>query len=327
MSKEFFIYNEQTLTYEKVNQSFSQRLLKIGIYIVSVLVTSSIFFLVVDHYVDTPSELALKTEFKQIEYQFSQLGDQVSVMDKVINNIQQRDAGVYRTLFGMEPLDKDVWNGGIGGSELDIKDIPYTDSDGLLAKTQSSVNKLKRQIYLQSISLDTIEMLAKEREENLASIPSIKPIREDKLKRKLQLLSGFGMRLHPVHKVNKMHKGIDFTAPYNTPIQATGDGVVVRVANKKTGYGKHVVIDHGHGYKTLYGHMKSTSVKVGDKVKKGQHIGKVGSTGTSTAPHCHYEVHYKNRPVNPINYVMDGLTPSEYQDLVIKASIANQSFD
>ena len=143
----------------------------------------------------------------------------------------------------------------------------------------------------------------------------------------MHYLSGYGIRLHPVHKIKKFHKGIDFTAPRGTAIQATGNGVIQRVENRKNGYGRNVIIDHGFGYTTLYAHMQDVDVEVGDTVTKGQKIGTIGSSGTSTAPHLHYEVRINNRPVNPIDYCMDGLTPEEYKELVIRASIENQSFD
>jgi murein DD-endopeptidase MepM/ murein hydrolase activator NlpD len=180
---------------------------------------------------------------------------------------------------------------------------------------------------LQSKSLDEILRLAQQKEEMLAAIPSIKPLRSDKLRRDIQLLSGFGWRTHPIHKVRKMHAGIDFSAPKGTSIQATGNGKVIKVERKSTGYGVAVTIDHGYGYQTLYGHMWKVNVEVGEKVVKGQKIGEVGSTGTSTAPHCHYEVIYKGKKVNPIHYCMDGLTPEEYAEMAEAAERLNQSFD
>ena len=161
----------------------------------------------------------------------------------------------------------------------------------------------------------------------IASIPSIKPVRIDLLNKNLNAMSGFGIRLHPVHKVDRMHTGIDFTAPSGTPIQATGDGVVIKADYGRVGYGNHVIIDHGYGYSTLYGHMMKIKVKEGQEVKKGQTIGLVGNTGTSTAPHLHYEVRQKGNPVDPIIYCMDDLTPDEYQSLVERAKLENQSFD
>jgi murein DD-endopeptidase MepM/ murein hydrolase activator NlpD len=227
----------------------------------------------------------------------------------------------------MDPIDDAFWEGGVGGHERYAKYKNYRNSGDLMTQIHQKVDKLKRQMVLQSESLDDIEKMAKDKETMLASIPSIKPVRADKLNRGVNLLSGFGYRMHPIHKVVKMHAGIDFSSPRGTYIQATGDGVVKAVLNKKNGYGLHVIISHGYGYETLYGHMSKVDVKVGQKVKKGHHIGKVGSSGTSTAPHCHYEVHYKGKAVNPVDFVLDGLTPKEYAELVRLAELDNQSFD
>jgi len=196
-----------------------------------------------------------------------------------------------------------------------------------LKETKTYVSRLERQIYLQSKSLDTLEKLTKSREEMILSTPSIKPVRIDKLNRDVAQLSGYGIRLHPIHKINKMHEGIDFAAPSGTAIQATGNGKIVKIENKKSGYGLSVVIDHGFNYQTLYGHMKEVKVRLGEKVKKGQLIGLIGSTGTSTAPHCHYEVRFHGKAVNPIHFCMDDLSPLEYQEMANLASAANQSFD
>jgi murein DD-endopeptidase MepM/ murein hydrolase activator NlpD len=195
-----------------------------------------------------------------------------------------------------------------------------------MAEMRQKMDRLKHQMNLQSRSLDSITMMAKDKEMMLASIPSIKPIRSDKLNRTIKLLSGFGPRIHPIHKVRKMHWGIDFSAPSNTPIQATGAGKVT-FSGRKSGYGNCVEIDHGYGYKTLYAHMSTIEVERGEEVVRGEMIGRVGSTGTSTAPHCHYEITLRGQKVDPIQYCLDGLTPGEYQELVELAAVQNQSFD
>jgi murein DD-endopeptidase MepM/ murein hydrolase activator NlpD len=181
-------------------------------------------------------------------------------------------------------------------------------------------------LSIQSKSLDTIQQLANNQQQMLASIPSIKPVREDKLQKSMNVLSGFGYRIHPVYKVKKFHQGVDFPARIGTAIQSTGDGVVAE-AGWHSGYGNCVRINHGYGYETWYAHMSHMDVRVGEKVKKGQKIGQVGDTGLSTAPHLHYEVHYKGGPINPINFCMDKLTPLEYQALTNSANTANQSLD
>lgn len=293
----------------------------------AVVVTALVFYFLTSEYFPSPHEKALKKELTQMEYQFLLMKEQIERADKIIGNLQNRDAKMHRVLFGMDPIDAQVWEGGEGGHDpnFGISHLKYASPS--LKESKSLISKLEKQIFLQSKSLDTLEKLAKTREDMIASIPSVKPVRIDKLSKDVNYLSGFGIRLHPVHKINKMHQGIDFTAPIGTPIQSTGDGRVVKVENKGSGYGRSVVIDHGYGYQTLYAHMKEIIVRQGEKVKKGQQIGTIGNTGLSTGPHCHYEVHFNNKPVNPINYCMDGLTPKEYQEMVDQAETANQSFD
>ena len=230
-------------------------------------------------------------------------------------------------VFGMNPIDKGIWNGGTGGHPVQSGLVQYKNGGIVVSGTMERLEKLSRQIVMQSKSLDTIQRLADSKEKMMASMPSIKPVREDKLNRGITLLSGFGWRLHPIYKVRKFHKGIDFAAPEGTPIQATGDGRVVKIEKSNRGYGNSIIIDHGFGFQTLYGHMKVIDVKEGDLLKKGQRIGLVGDTGSSTAPHCHYEVHLRGTPVNPLQYCMDSLSPTEYQELVNAAEIANQSLD
>lgn len=327
MKNEKYVYNPVTLRYEKVEVPLKNRVLKTVAYAIAVVVTGFLFYVGIDQIVISPQE---KIQKRVIDDMSLHLAEQTKFIDKLsidIDDLHEKDANVHRIIFGMEPIDEAIWNGGIGG------DNPYRYLENSAEVTKqlesylSKASKLERKVEIQKQSLDTLHYLAAERETRLASIPSIKPVREDKLKRKLGALSGYGIRLHPVHKVKKHHAGIDFTAPRGTAIIATGNGKVVRVENKKRGYGKNVLIDHGYGFQTLYAHMYTIDVKNGDVVTKGQQLGTVGSTGTSTAPHLHYEVRIDGKAINPIDYVLDGLTPTEYQELVNKASIANQSFD
>jgi len=251
----------------------------------------------------------------------------LSKLNKQIDRIQERDADVHRVILGIDPLDQSKWNSGVGGYKKYKGILNYSSNEELVKETLDKVKKLERKIELQNESLDTLEKLAVLRADRLACIPSIKPIREDKLKRKISYLSGFGYRVHPIYHIRKLHKGIDFTSPKGTHIQATGNGIVKSIIRKKRGYGLHVIIDHGYGYETLYGHMSKILVKKGQKVVRGQTIGLVGNTGSSTAPHCHYEVHYKGKAVNPIDFVFDGMSTEEYSEFVKKAKAENQSLD
>lgn len=324
MRREKFTYNTQTLRYEKVVEPLSVTILRIFGFLCAAVLTGFIFMVVAHRYFPSPNEKALIREVEQLQTELAVAGDEIDALGGVLDKIQERDAYAHRMLFGMDPIDEAVWEGGVGGHDKYKDYRQYRHSGESIIDLKEKVDKLKLQMDLQSKSLDTIINNARSKEEMFASIPSIKPVRSDKLARELKLLSGFGYRIHPVYKVPKMHAGIDFTAPRGTPIQATGNGKIA-AAGYGSGYGKRVIIDHGYGYKTLYGHMDRIDVKVGDVVKRGQAIGIVGSTGVSTAPHCHYEVVYKGQKIDPIQFVTDGLSPEEYQQLVKAAAAENQS--
>lgn len=327
MSQHKYVFNTETLQYEKVEKNWKKSLLKSIGFLATVLVCAFGLYTVAYTIIPTPKEIAVKRDLTQMEYQFSSISTDFEKIAAQLENLQDKDAEVHRIIFGVNPIDKDIWNGGIGGRENDPYYSNFQNSEEIITDTKSKVEKLKYKLQIQKNSLDTIFQLAKQREEKLLAIPSIKPVQEDKLKRKMRAMSGYGMRIHPVHKVRKFHKGIDFTAPKGTAIQATGNGKVTKVEKRKKGYGNNVTIDHGFGYTTLYAHMSDIDVKKGDKVTKGQKIGSIGNTGTSTAPHLHYEVRINGKHVNPIDYCMDGLTLEEYHELVERASTENQSFD
>jgi hypothetical protein len=327
MESKKYYYNPKTLQYEPITVSVQARLLKVSAYVLSTFVIAIVLLNFAGKFFETPREKALSRELDQMNYYYNALTGDFDVMNQSIQHLQEKDASVHRVILGMDPIDEAIWNAGVGGHLKYSNITNYKNSGELIRSILTKADKLKRKIELQNKSLDTLQRLAFAKEDKLASVPSIKPVRQDKLKRSMRYLSGYGVRIHPVHKVRKMHKGIDFTAPKGTKIQATGNGVVIKAVNQRSGFGKHVKIDHGYGYVSVYAHMNSIDVKVGEEIKKGQIIGTVGSTGLSTAPHCHYEVHYHGKAVNPIDFCLDGLSPEEYEELVEMASIENQSFD
>lgn len=326
MGKEKFVYNIHTLTYEKVVIPLKTRVVQAFGVFSGVVMTSVILLALFYKYFPSPREKELLREIEQMEYKFANINSQFDKMSLALTNVQDRDANVHRAVFGMEPINENVWNGGVGGHEMDAERNLFPNSWETVSKTEERVDKMTRQLTIQSKSLDTLLTLAKKKEEMLASIPSIKPVRQDQVQKSMDALSGFGYRIHPVYKIAKMHEGIDFPARNGTPIQSTGDGVV-KSAGPHHGYGNCVEIDHGFGYVTRYAHMSKMSVRTGQKVKKGQQIGAVGDTGLSTAPHLHYEVHFKGKPINPINFCYDGLTTKEYMHLCGSSSRSNQSLD
>jgi murein DD-endopeptidase MepM/ murein hydrolase activator NlpD len=326
MGKEKFIYNIQTLSYDRVVIPLKTKILRAFGFFSVVLVSAFLLLVLLYSYFPSPREKELLREIEQIEHKYVEVNEQVDMMSKVLGNIQDRDASVHRAVFGMNPLDETYWKAGLGGHNAHPELDGLNYSTETLSETFEKIDFLSRQLTIQSRSLDTIQSMANNQQAMLAAMPSIKPVREDKLQKQMNVLSGFGNRIHPIYKVRKFHAGVDFPARQGTAIQSTGEGVVID-AGWHSGYGNCITIDHGYGYETLYGHMHKLSVRKGEKVKKGQKIGEVGDTGASTAPHLHYEVHFKGKPINPIHFCMDNLSPLEYQELVNSANMANQSLD
>ncbi|MCE2789936.1 MAG: M23 family metallopeptidase [Saprospiraceae bacterium] len=327
MQRVRYVYNEHTLQYEPHKLSHKDKFRRTLYFISAVITTSVLIFVVAYQYFPTPKERVIEKEKEQLEFYLNQLNEDFSMLSGKIEGLHLKDSEINRMILGVRPIDDAIWNGGIGGHDK-YKYLENIGATGRLIKENlEKVEKLALKTEIQKKSLDSLYTMALTKEKKLASIPSIKPVKESALKRDIKFLSGFGMRMHPIHKLRRFHKGIDFTAPRGTHIQATGNGRVVSVNAVGSGYGKHVLIDHGYGYKSLYAHMHTIDVREGQIVKKGQRLGTVGSTGTSTAPHLHYEVWLNGNAINPVDFVLDGLTAKEYQELVRRAATDNQSLD
>jgi murein DD-endopeptidase MepM/ murein hydrolase activator NlpD len=279
--------------------------------------------LLFDYAFDSPKDRAMAREILFLEQQITGLGGDLDEVVDVLDDLEVRDDAIYRTVFGSDPYPEHRRNPGVGGSDRTraLRGYEHTDE---VSSLQIRISEVQRRLVAQSRSFDEVMELAATHEARLQSIPAIQPVRNEDLKR---VASGWGLRFHPIYKVKKFHYGMDFTAPYGTEIFATGDGEVVKVRRSYTGYGRHIVIRHGFGYETLYAHMSKTLVKKGQKVKRGEIIGLVGNTGTSTAPHLHYEVSKDGEKVNPAHYYFNDLTPEQYEILLRKSEVSHQSFD
>ena len=226
-------------------------------------------------------------------------------------------------MFEANPIDPDIRKAGFGGINR-YSDLEGFKNSNLIIETTKKIDILTKQLVIQSKSLDEIETLAKNKQLMLAAIPSIQPIKNDDLNR---IASGYGIRTDPFDKSRKMHSGMDFSAPRNTPVYAASNGIISRADNRAIGYGKHIRINHGFGYLTLYAHLNSYNVVRGQNVKKGDIIGFVGNTGRSKGVHLHYEVHKDGKKVNPVNYFYSNLSPEEFDEILKISSQENQSLD
>ena len=255
--------------------------------------------------------------------QFELINRRIVQMESVLNNIEDRDNNIYRVYFEASPIPEEQRKAGFGGVNR-YKDLEGFDNSNLIINTTKKIDILTKQLVIQSKSLDEILSLAEEKENLLASIPSIQPIQNKDLKR---MASGYGWRIDPFTKKRRRHFGMDFSAVRGTPVYATGNGIIKRVDNRAAGFGKHIRIDHGFGYVSIYAHLDKYNVKRGQKVKRGQIIGFVGNTGRSVAPHLHYEIVKDGKKINPINFYYGNLSPDEFNILVQQASQENESLD
>lgn len=323
MSKVKYRFNTKSLTYEKVKVTFRDRFWRFTSYLAIGLVFATGTVLLAYKFIDSPKEKMLKREIEALQLQYNLLHKKMDQTQVVLNDLQDRDDNIYRVIFESEPIPNSIRQAGFGGSDRYSVFDNYDNAE-LLKTTTERLDKITKQLYIQSKSFDEVVKLAKNKERLISSIPAIMPINNKDLRRQP---GGFGWRTHPIYKTPEFHPGMDFAAEQGTPIYATGDGVVETADANAQGYGNHVVLNHGFGYQTLYGHMSKIAVRVGKQIKRGELVGYVGSTGLSTAPHIHYEVIKNGEKVNPINFYFNDLTPQQYQVMLEMSSKSSQSFD
>ena len=323
MAKVKFYYDSDTLSYQRIQVKNSTKVKKTFLFIVASILVAFIGFIGFSTIIMSPLQKKQERELENLQLHFELLSKRIDQGTEVLQEIQDRDDNIYRVYFEAEPISKEQRMAGFGGINR-YKSLDGFENSTMIKDVTKKVDILSKQMVIQSKSLDAIVDMAKNKQEMLASIPAIQPVSNKNLKR---MSSGFGYRIHPIYKTRKMHAGMDFSAPKGTPIYATGNGRIESVKTSRRGYGNVVKINHGFGYLTVYAHMQKYIVRRGQKVKRGDIIGYVGSSGTSTAPHLHYEVRKGNKKLNPIFYYFNDLTPEEYDLMLDMASIENQSLD
>jgi murein DD-endopeptidase MepM/ murein hydrolase activator NlpD len=323
MRKSKYYYDDKSLSFKRIERTFKSRLKKTLVFVSASCFAGGLIVLAAYNFFDSPKEKMLIRELDQMELQYEIIDKSLNQISAVLDNIKDRDDNIYRVIFEADPIPNSVRNAGVGGVNR-YKRLEGFDNSELLIKSSKKIDKISKQLYIQSKSFDDVIEMAMKKSDMMASIPAIQPVKNKELKR---IASGYGRRIDPYYKKPKFHYGVDFSAPQGTPIYATGNGQVVKVKKSKRGFGNHVIIDHGYGYESLYAHMQKHTVRKGQTVKRGDIIGYVGNTGKSTAPHLHYEVHRGNKKVNPAYYFHNDLSPEEFDRMLELAAQENQSFD
>lgn len=323
MKHERYYYNPKTLRYEKYKLTVVQRVVRVIGFFTSAFFFGFLAMILGYNFFETPQQKTDSLKIKSIQDRYDILGKRVDALASVINELGKKDDNIYRAIFEADPLPNELRQKQINRSKAydELKNIP---EGKIVAQTLAKIEDLEKKIYIQSKSYSELTQLINNKEKLLAAIPAIQPVANKDLKR---IASGFGYRIDPVYKTTRFHAGLDFSAPTGTPVYTTGDGVVEKAGSEGDGYGYKVIIKHGYGYSTLYGHNSKVLVKVGQVVKRGETIALVGSTGKSTGPHCHYEVWKNGQKINPINFFFNDLSPTQYDEILKIAETSNQSFD
>ena len=323
MAKVKYYYDAETLSYRKIKRKKRTTFKYVVVFLAAAAIFAFLFVFIASQYIQSPNERQLARELQNMELQYELLNKRMDDANAALENVEERDNAIYRLYFEANPIPEEQRRAGFGGINRYKKFEGY-DNSQLISESNKRLDILEKAIVVQSKSLDEIAKLAEEKEKFLEAIPAIQPVNNINLTR---MASGYGYRTDPFTKVRKFHFGMDFTAPRGTPVYATGDGIVKRADNRSSGYGKHIRIDHGYGYVSLYAHLYKYNVRVNQRVKRGDLIGFVGSTGRSEAPHLHYEVFKDGERINPINFYYGNLSAEEFDVLLKKASLENQSLD
>ena len=323
MKKIKYYYNTNTLRYEKLETPLRVKLLRIFGFIAAAFVTAALISYAAFRFIGSPKEKILQEQNADLRDNYRQLKDRIESLQQQMKELEKRDNDVYRAIFEASPIP-DSARAKEMEAKLEIETVRRLKDNQLVGSILNTLNTLTSRIEAQKKSYNQVEELVKNKEQLLARTPAIQPVSNKDLNR---IASGFGYRIDPVYKTTKFHAGLDFSAPQGTPIYATADGTVTTAGNTGNGYGNHVIINHGFGYETLYGHMVRVKAKNGQAVKRGEVIGWVGSTGKSTGPHCHYEVHKYGDKIDPIYFFYNDLTPEQFDMILKKAAASNQSLD
>lgn len=323
MKKVKYYYNTHTLRYEKLEVPLRVKLLRVLGFLAAAVTSAFIIVAIAFRYLDSPKEKSLRQKNEAIQEDYELLNKKVAQLQVQLAELEKRDNEVYRSIFEANPIP-DSARARQMVQQYEEQLVSRMNDVELARSIEASIRNLSARLETQRNSYKQIEGFIKNKEDLLASTPAIQPVSNKDLKR---LASGFGHRIDPIYKMTKFHAGLDFSAPQGTPIYASAKGTVVTAGNTGNGYGNHVVIKHGYGYETLYAHMYKIKARRGEKVQRGQIIGYVGSTGKSTGPHLHYEVHRNGVPVDPIYYFYSDLTPEQFDRMLKMAAAGNQSFD
>ena len=318
-----YVFNPKTLSFDRFIEPFHARLGRFFVFILTTLVMATGLVALLFFFFGSPKERYQAREIEYLKLQYQMLDDRITDMELLAEELQERDNDVYRVIFEADPIPTSVRQSGFAWADRHEDLYGYKNSE-IVLRVAGKLDTIASELYYQSVSYDQVFALARDKAEMLTCIPAIIPVKESEIR---QISSYFGYRTDPIYKVTKYHSGMDFAAAPGTHVFATGDGEVTKVESNYWGYGNIITVDHGYGYKTRYAHLQKFAVKKGQKVKRGQLIGYVGSTGKATGPHLHYEVLKNDEHVDPLHFFFNDLSPEQYEEILEQAALPSLTMD
>ena len=318
-----YIFNQLTQSFEVLETSKSRRFLRFLLILLAVMGIAFLFAVLLFTFFKSPKEKSQARELEYMKLQYEILNDRLDNMEALMTDMEQRDNNIYRVIFEADPVPSSVRRSGFTDADRYADMYGYMNSD-LVVSAARKLDVISSQLYHQSVSYDSLFVMARNKSDMLAHIPGIFPLKQSDIK---YISSYFGYRTDPIYKISKFHSGMDFSSNLNCEAYATGDGVVFDVEHNEWGYGNMVIIDHGYGYKTRYAHLNKPAVRKGQKVKRGQLVGYIGSTGKATGVHLHYEVLKNDEHIDPINFLYQDLTPEQYDQILQQSTLPTQTMD
>lgn len=318
-----YVFNPKTLNFDRFIEPLHDRVGRVAVFLLTTFVLALAIVVLIFFFFGSPKEKMQAREIEYLRLQYRILDDRLEEMQTVMDELEERDNNVYRAIFEADPVPVAVRKSGYTNLNRYDNLYGYKNSD-LVVGVAERFDVIASQLYHQSKSYDEVFALARNKAQMLSCLPAIIPIKASDVR---QISSYFGYRTDPIYKVTKYHSGIDFASFIGAEVYASGDGVVSKTESNYWGYGNMITIDHGYGYKTRYAHLSKFAVSRGQKVKRGQLIGYVGTTGKSTGPHLHYEVMKNETNVDPIHFFFNDLTPEEYEKILEQAAVPSLTMD
>lgn len=303
-----YYYNSEKCEFVPVEYNTKNKLIhSLSFWLINGIVFAVIGLSLLTKLIATPAEIALKYENRVLINQLKTAELSITEIENQLEQIAELDNEMYRTILGLDPLSEDLRMAGIGGADIYSEfDYHSKEASEILRSTASRLDRLERQIGVQKLSFEEIKSYYNSNQNRLRNVPAIKPVNGI-------IISGYGMRPHPVLGYRRMHEGVDFRAEVNSEVYATGAGIV-KFAGRRGTYGNLLEIDHGFGIVTRYAHLNSFAdgIRVGAKVERGDLVALSGSTGLTQGPHLHYEVLKNGRQTDPLQFMIADITPEEY---------------